>query len=130
MICEDCKHTIPGDEAAWCGECVENALSAARAAEVREFAEWLGEFHIAGGYESYPDAAARFLARKEPTDLGHAAGEAEGARRFAEAIQKDYSGCVYKKTWRLANACHRVLSSLAPGTELATGEGQKEKEKP
>jgi len=48
--------------------------------------------------------------------LGHAAGVEEGARRFAEAIQKDYSGCVYKKTWRLANACHRVLSSLAPGT--------------
>ena len=62
--------------------------------------------------------------------LGHAAGVSEGARRFAEAIQKDYSGCVYKKTWRLANACHRVLSSLAPGTGLETGDGQKEEGKP
>ena len=123
MICEDCKHTIPGDEAAWCGECVENALSAARAAEVREFAEWLGEFHIAGGYESYPDAAARFLARKEPTDLGHAAGVSEGARMFADRLcEFEDAGVEYEVNYQLG----KFLSSLAPGTGLEAGEGQKE----
>jgi len=93
MICEDCKHTIPGDEAVWCGECVENALSAARSAAVRAFAEWVAsqcqdqlvwikddetedDTHTTFRSEYPPsvttrtiaEAAARFLARKEPTE--------------------------------------------------------------
>ena len=61
--------------------------------------------------------------------LGHAAGVEEGARRFAEwlALDAGLPGHCYDpeiEQWKIEYA--EDLSSLAPGTGLGTGEGQKE----
>ena len=59
--------------------------------------------------------------------LGHAAGVSDGARRFAEYSWDSLTENEYLNSWSMVEkVLARFLSSLAPGTVLATGEGQKE----
>ena len=79
-------------------------------------------------YETHPEGMPRDMDTATAMYLlGHAAGVLDGARRFAEYSWDCLTENEYLNSWSMVEkVLARFLSSLAPGTGLATGEGQKE----